>query len=494
MRFLSVLTTLRTLAIDVVVVAFIGGILWATVSDISGDQIVIEEILLPEQLTKLGYSGPVASLRLWDAMQRIVEETAEATDFRARTPLGTVADQLEITEPESGLSLRGLSQLIRKVLGFEQDRIAGEFICWDLDCSTQIALRLRVFKDGRIDRIEEPPIGNIQSEKDINKYFDRAALATMRVVDPMVAAEYMNLKGDAEAAAKVAEAVVSAGGEHQGRAATLLVQIYAYSGNLDEALRWRERIPKFSHMNESHWEGVASTILGWVYMRIDDEKAKGHFRDAIEILKRSQEVRPKDPLILLWLGNALMGVKDYEQALNTFESLAQLEPNRPEGFMSSGWALYNLKNREHDAVENYEHALMVSRLKENIHIDWALDLYEKGHYEEAIDHFRDAIKQDPEIAEPFFGLWISYLQLDNVEAAAENFRTYLAKDKRNGDWTFNDFWDMALKTVMSERGEEPCNGLNTLSDEIKLAPESERESIRKAFDNYVFTQWAQCPS
>ena len=49
--------------------------------EVFGDEIVIEEIEVPESLTKMGYSGQVASLRLWDALQRITEETKKNSDL-----------------------------------------------------------------------------------------------------------------------------------------------------------------------------------------------------------------------------------------------------------------------------------------------------------------------------------------------------------------------------------------------------------------------------
>lgn len=447
-RILSILTALRTLTIDVAIIAFVGGILWVTISDLRGDQTVIEEIALPEKLTKMGYSGRVASLRLWDAMQRIIEETAETTDFEETALLQTASEQLEITEPESGLSLRGLSQLVRKVLRIEQDRIAGDFVCADLKCTPeQVTLRLRIFKDGRVHRIETPPIGDARSEQELSAYFEQAALDALRVVDPMLVAEYLNAKYH-ESAEEAAEAVIGADREHGARAATLLVQLHSSSGNMAEAYRWKERVAELAPADETYWSGIAATTLGWSHKYANSSgKAEERFREALAIFKRARPRRPDKPLVHYWTGMALMGIEEHDLASASFEKFVDLEPDDPAGLTAWGWALYE-RGEAHDAAEKYAQALIISRFKEEIHLGWADALYRVRRYEEAIDHYEDASHLNPELAEPYYGLGLSYLALMDVKRAAQNLRIY----SNLTSTALEDNWRAVLQEVVFGKG------------------------------------------
>ena len=138
----SALTALRTFLVDVLVIGSVSGIALFIYLELSRDTIIIDEIGLPKPLLDMGYTGQIASVRLWDALQRINDETALRTDFDEQTPWLTESEQIKFTEPQTGISLQGVVQLLGRLDGSSR-RIAGDFVCGDPECTPdKIELRL----------------------------------------------------------------------------------------------------------------------------------------------------------------------------------------------------------------------------------------------------------------------------------------------------------------------------------------------------------------
>ena len=172
------LTFLRGLIVNLAVICAVVALFVLTVLELRREPVIIEEIKLPPQLEERGYGGGVVSHRLWDAITAIQDNS---TTISERVILNTWNRQIDFVESGSGLSYQGLAQLTREIFGIPQRRIGGEVICEAADCSwSQLRLRLRIFAYGQAKTIDVGLVGG----RGTSDYFSRAAVETMRALDP----------------------------------------------------------------------------------------------------------------------------------------------------------------------------------------------------------------------------------------------------------------------------------------------------------------------
>ena len=171
---------LRTLAVNLTILAAIILILPVVGAQFLRNQILIEPIVVPQALQASGLTPEVAANRLWDGLQEI----QKAADT-AKGGVNAVPDsqRVDFSIPDSGLSIDALIYYVRQFFHVYETRISGEFRCADATCAPDgITLRLRVVREG-LELVQLPQLGASTEAE----YFRDAAAELLSVIDPFVA-------------------------------------------------------------------------------------------------------------------------------------------------------------------------------------------------------------------------------------------------------------------------------------------------------------------
>ncbi|MEE8435835.1 MAG: tetratricopeptide repeat protein, partial [bacterium] len=125
------------------------------------------------------------------------------------------------------------------------------------------------------------------------------------------------------------------------------------------------------------------------------------------------------------LGVVFLAKRDYDQAIKLGRKAVQLSPNGAEGTAALG-LMYNYAGRPREAIEQLGHAMRLSPR----HPVWYS--YQKGlaqylvkDYAQAIQHFEELLKRDPEAPRTRMLLTASYVgakRLPEARGAAKVFR------------------------------------------------------------------------
>ncbi|MCA8881962.1 MAG: tetratricopeptide repeat protein [Rhodobacteraceae bacterium] len=338
---------LRTLIVNLAVIAAVVALVVLTVAELRRQPVIIEEISLPPALTARGYSGAVAAQRLWDAITRVQQDSGTLKEQAALT---TVGRQIDIVEPGTGLSLQGLTQMLRALLGLPQIRIAGDVTCETAVCDwSDLRLRLRIFTETGMELRDVGLLG----ARGTADYFHRAALEAMAVIDPYSLATYRyHLPGGRSEAERIARDLIATSHPQRAWAATLLGIIAQDQGRHEEAIRNYERATLYAKTDGvrhfvNPWNGWGKSL-----------GALGRNDEAVEKYRRATEIDPEYAYAWYGWGYSLTKLGRYDEAIPAFERASALDPGY--GAPVNAWAYVLSKLGRHaDALPKFEEALAI---------------------------------------------------------------------------------------------------------------------------------------
>ncbi|SLN57843.1 Tetratricopeptide repeat protein [Roseovarius litorisediminis] len=342
-QFVDWLVFLRSTIINSVVIGSIVAVLAVTAIELLRRPVIIEEIGLPRKLSDMGYSGSVAAHRLWDAVQTIQDNSGT---LKPQTSLMTASRQLDVVEPGTGISLQGLTQMLRELLGLKQTRIAGEIICLDSDCASRsLALRLRVITDQGMQIVSAGEIGG----QSVDEYFIASALKLLEKIDPyVVAAYYYDNPADREKSLQIARQLVDIDHKHAAWGANMIANMEYRNGNIDASVRWYETSTALANSHGMH--GFALPWYGW---GVSLGRLERH-KEAIEKFERAATENPELASVWLGWGASLAKLGQHEQAIGKYEKATQLDSGLASAWLGWGVSLARLGQLE-DAKGKYQH-------------------------------------------------------------------------------------------------------------------------------------------
>lgn len=372
------LTFLRSFTINMVVIGSVVTVLVVTGRDLLRQPIIIEEIALPKSLTNQGYSGAVAAHRLWDAILDIQNNSGT---MKQQTSLLTASRQLDVVEPGSGISLQGLTQMLRELFGLQQTRIAGEVICLDPKCSPRaLALRLRVINGQGMEVVSAGPKGS----ESIDAYFRKSAIMLLEKIDPYVVAAYhYGQPGGREKSVRIARELVRRGHENAPWAANLLANWEHERGNFKEAERWFKVSTELSESVKM--QDFAVPWIGWGNLMMSQQ----NYGAAIEKFKTATRLQPDFALAWYSLGDTQRAIGQHDAAVKSFERATQANDALAYAWMGWGTSLAAMGQHE-EAVEKFRRATVEDRNLKAAWIAWGASLSALGQAKEADEKYRFA--------------------------------------------------------------------------------------------------------
>ncbi len=161
--------------------------------------------------------------------------------------------------------------------------------------------------------------------------------------------------------------------------------------------------------------------------------SQGRGRAAIEAAKRAVELDPSDDNNWWVLGIAHLGENELKAALEAAEHGLALNPGDDELLMLRDRALTSLGRPQ--AVENARHTLSRDPESEVAHDNLGWALLHSGQHAEAIQHFREALRLDPDFDHPREGIIEALKARSWLYRLVLRYNLWLRRYSQRTQWT-----------------------------------------------------------
>ena len=414
------LAAVRSFTLTVLLVGALFGVIGFTIAELRRDVVVIDPIRLPGQLKDMGYSEEVAALRLWDAVVEVNESTPTIKD---RISLLPASQRVDFEAPGAGMSMQTIVRMLRRFLDLDETRIAGEFICASTECATtNLSLRLRVFRNDRMKLIHMPTLSAVVGEDagtdGVDRYFAATALELLRELDPYLVAFHL-YQDDPIAAEREALKLIGPSDPQRKWALNLLGLIAADRRDYAAAVDLFERAIEAD-------QDFAVAYLNWGNALLDYGDPDG----AIQKFDRSIGLDDESWLAHMAWGNALAKKGLLDPAIEKYAEAAKLAPEVAEIQNKWGNALFN--NGDLDgAIAKYALASELDPTDAIAVFNWGVALSEKGDNGGAIQKFIRTTELDPTDAGAFVRLGLALQAQGDLRGATQNFTRATELDPTN---------------------------------------------------------------
>ncbi|WP_223923236.1 tetratricopeptide repeat protein [Geobacter sp. AOG2] len=120
------------------------------------------------------------------------------------------------------------------------------------------------------------------------------------------------------------------------------------------------------------------------------------------------------------LGNALYEENRFEDALDQFAIVRQLEPRFADAYTNMG-IIYAKMGQPTEAIKYFTTALSLKPESKDVHYNIAVALQAQGKAEEAIAHYNEVLRLDPENVGAHYNLGIVLMGLERWDEAISHF-------------------------------------------------------------------------
>ena len=124
------LSKIREICVSGIVITMIAALIWFLLFETKDSQIIIDKIPLPKVMRDLGYDEEIAALRLYDSLQKLNNGRDRA---RTESQILPASQEIDIAVPGTGISLKSIAQIVRRLLNRPQTLVSGEFVCQSQD-------------------------------------------------------------------------------------------------------------------------------------------------------------------------------------------------------------------------------------------------------------------------------------------------------------------------------------------------------------------------
>ncbi len=170
---------------------------------------------------------------------------------------------------------------------------------------------------------------------------------------------------------------------------------------------WRETVARNPESSMAH------NNLGNILLRRNDiDEAMVHLRQAVVLQPDNPEARDS-------LGTALLQRGEVDEAMQHFRASVELDSNRAEAHYNLGTAFLQ-KSQMDEAMAEFERALALKN-EAMTHNNIAFILVGRGQIDAAAEHYREAVRIRPDLAEARVGLGLVLFRQGQTEDAIAAF-------------------------------------------------------------------------
>lgn len=166
------------------------------------------------------------------------------------------------------------------------------------------------------------------------------------------------------------------------------------------------------------------------------EAQRGRLGEAVDLMTRALKVNSKDASAHMNLGNALLTLKKYPQALKSFESALGIDPNYPKAHNGRGVCFLETQRPER-ALESFNRALAIDSHYPEAWNNAGNALQELNRYEEAITCYKRAVSIQPDFGDAYNNLGNALYGLRRYDQAIASYGAALKLDPDNHAALYN---------------------------------------------------------
>lgn len=155
----------------------------------------------------------------------------------------------------------------------------------------------------------------------------------------------------------------------------------------------------------------------------------------LHLLRKAQEVRPRDPFTLLALAAGLAEAGDLDQSVSVYLSALQVDPSNALALVNVGQVLEVL-GREGEAARAYNRAVEVRPTEALAHLNLGNSFFRQADFESAIRSYSEAVRFDPGLGSAHFYLGVALVNTGQPVVGLRHL--YEARDLRPDDEAIQD--------------------------------------------------------
>ena len=172
----------------------------------------------------------------------------------------------------------------------------------------------------------------------------------------------------------------------------------------------------------------------------------GDYNQAIEYYQKVLQLNPNLAEAYYNLGLAYGSLGQYQKAIEYFQKSIQLDPNLAEAYYFLGNAYVRLGQYQ-QAIEYYQKSLQLNPNDASAYNNLGLAYRKIGQYQKAIEYCQKALQLDPNFAKAYYNLGVAYLNLGQYQKAKENLLKAKELFQKQGDYQGSQLVDEALKEL-----------------------------------------------
>jgi tetratricopeptide (TPR) repeat protein len=397
------LRTVASIAQSSLVVGFVAGMAIAIWREIRQDVVFIENIEVPADLARRGYSSAVVAARVLDEARAIQRS---ATSAGSRRALGNVAALADLQLPGGRISVRALVRFARALLGRPAVSIGGEITADD----DGFRIRLRVLG------MAVEPVGKVHAAvANVDEVLRQGALQLLQAVDPLTVTLHFgdtsSEEGEARARGVLQNVIRDGNALDRARAFGELGRIEGAKGNSDAAARF------YAESIAAHHRITAPVHLG-NFVTILMQAGRGEEAEAI--VRKVEARRPRDADNFTAAAYAWNVLGFFDAAVAAADAALAINLRHPLAHQYRGMALIRVR-RFTEAVEALQRANELDpdqRLAEAMHV---VALVRANRAQDALALARRIVERAPDSHNANLGLGFAKLACGDVAGSIATF-------------------------------------------------------------------------
>jgi tetratricopeptide (TPR) repeat protein len=472
------LSKIREICVSAIIIMMIAVLVWFLVFETKDNQIVIVPIAIPKIMRDIGYNEEIATLRLYDALQKLNKRRDRS---REESQILPASQELDIAVPGTGISLKSIAQIVRRLLNRPQTLIVGEFVCQSQECGLgDVNFSFRV-AGGRSGLRSLPKIGSINLEE----YFEKISEQVMLEANPYnLAAIYFNT-GRRQESRTLADSILLELPKEKEWIENLIGSDEFIKGNVEESVIWfKKSIETNPNFAPPHWQ------LGYILLTHDTQK------DVMSEVRRNRGKTKFEILAYLEFGASRVISRNQEDGDSHF--LKAISIDKSGEFALSAWAnALTFLGRNKEALIKLELAakehpnsyLIYSRWGNSFHWLVLANMFGDGdeklvlnYYEQGIEKYKVAISIDPTQPFAYVGLGLLTFIGESQEKAMALYEKAISIDP-----SFVDAYK-ALSSALGWRG-----NFKEAVEKLTIANKYSPSRLMKVDEQFasIYTAWGE---
>lgn len=344
--------------------------------------VIFGTILVPQELTEMGYTPVVVAERLKDN-STIFSTEEYTTDVKMN--LGHENSDIDFVLPTTSVSVRSLVRYFRDLIGWVPTTITGELLYHKSE--ELVSLRLRIDSELVLD------VSTTFGEDGMDELFEKGGQEIIKRIDPIALGVYHYTNEEYDLVHDIVRFVLDEsefyGTETYALAVNLKGLLHEINAEFDEAIRSYERLLS---LDKSH-AVTAYTNWGATLTKLENPDWDG----AIKKFSKAIDFDPTDGGLYFNLGIALMRKNDPEigRAITQFETALRMDSGNANLHYAIGAALANLEEIDWDKVIlHLREAIWLGQKDPRVHYHLALALEKRvdPDWDEVARHYREAVE------------------------------------------------------------------------------------------------------